>query len=440
VRLTQREVDKLKAPTASGRPALYWDTVVTGLALWCSGTSDAKTYYAKGVINGTSKRRKIGRADLMSLEEARSEAKQLLAGFARGINLREKKASAATLRQILDGYLAARPNLKPRSRDFYRDAVTRYMGDWLDKPIGGITVEMVQRRHRQIAEDVEARDAATAAQHAKRHLQRAERTEERHPEASAHHRAKWKAARARRPRAGQAVANGAMRTLRAVLNYAIEKDPSLTNPVRLKKQWFKVKRRQRKVKGDDLAAFHAAVMKLANPVIRDYLRVMLFTGLRRREAAKLQWADVDLKGRVIRVPSAITKPDRDLDLPMSDIVADVLIGLRRLGDSKFVFPSATSESGHVEEPKSALAEVAAACGIQISVHDLRRTYVSVAETCVSMLAIKYLVNHAAGEDDVTAGYVIRDVEELREAAQKVASKLKELCGVVEPRGVARLKR
>jgi len=440
MKLTQRGVDKLKAPTASGEAELYWDTIVTGLAVWCSGTSDAKTYYAKGVINGTSKRRKIGRADLMSLEEARSEAKQLLVGFAKGIDLREKKASAATLSQMLDGYLAARPNLKLRSRDFYRDSVIRYLSDWLDKPIGEITVEMVQHRHGQIAAEVEERDAVAASQHAKRHLQRAERTEQHYPQASADHRAKWRAAKARKPRAGHAVADGAMRTLRAVFNYAIDKDPTLVNPVRLKRQWFKVKRRERLVRADDLASFHEAVMGLENPIIRDYLRLLLFTGLRRREAAGLKWDDIDLKARLIRIPAADTKSGRKLDLPMSDVVAEVFIGLRRLGNSKFVFPSATSASGHVEEPKSTLAEVTAACGVRISVHDLRRTYVSVAKRCVNMLAIKCLVNHATNENggDQTARYAIHEEEELHEAAQKVANKLKELCGIAEPEGVTKL--
>jgi integrase len=441
MKLTQWVVDKLKAPTASGRPELYWDTVVTGLAVWLSDTSNVKTYYAKGVINGSGKRRKIGHADLMSLEQARAEAKRLLLGFASGIDPRQKRASAATLRQVLDGYLAARANLKPRSRDFYSDTIARHMGGWLDKPIGGITSDMVERRHRQIAADVAARDAAVAAQHAKRHLQRAERTEEHYPEASTYHRARWRAAKERKPRAGHAVADGAMRTLRALFNYAIDKDPTLTNPVRqLKKQWFKVERRQRLVKADDLAAFYEAVMGLENPIVRDYLRLLLFTGLRRRESARLRWDDVDLKARLIRVPSSSTKNSRKLDLPMSDVVADILIGLRRHGSGKFVFPSATSASGHVEEVKSALAEVTAACGVRVSPHDLRRTFISVAESCdISMLALKYLVNHAVG-DDATAGYVVLSTERLREATQRVTDKLKQLCQVPELEGVTRLKR
>jgi integrase len=67
--------------------------------------------------------------------------------------------------------------------------------------------------------------------------------------------------------------------------------------------------------------------------------------------------------------------------------------------------------------------------ITVTPHDLRRTYVTVAEdTDISPLALKALVNHSLG-DDVTAGYVQMTVERLRDPAQRVADKLKELCGI-----------
>ena len=49
------------------------------------------------------------------------------------------------------------------------------------------------------------------------------------------------------------------------------------------------------------------------------------------------------------------------------------------------------------------------------------------------MAIKALVNHAVGSD-VTSGYAIMTTERLREAAQRVCDKLKELCGVAPPAG------
>jgi integrase len=85
--------------------------------------------------------------------------------------------------------------------------------------------------------------------------------------------------------------------------------------------------------------------------------------------------------------------------------------------------------------------VAAACGIEISAHDLRRTFITIAESAdISPLALKALVNHALGSD-VTSGYVQMTTERLREPAQKVADKLKELCGgIAPPEGTVPLRR
>jgi integrase len=72
--------------------------------------------------------------------------------------------------------------------------------------------------------------------------------------------------------------------------------------------------------------------------------------------------------------------------------------------------------------------VAEATGIRVSAHDLRRTYITVAESAdISPLAMKALVNHSLG-NDVTSGYVVMTAERLREPAQRVADRLKTLCG------------
>ena len=79
-------------------------------------------------------------------------------------------------------------------------------------------------------------------------------------------------------------------------------------------------------------------------------------------------------------------------------------------------------------------------GIVVSCHDLRRSFITVAEsTDISPLALKALVNHAVG-GDVTSNYVRLTVERLREPAQRVADRLKQLCGIAEPAGenVARI--
>jgi integrase len=439
LRLTEKTIGRLPAPTKTGKPALYWDDgprAVRGFGVLCSGKSSSKTYVAqRDLPNGRTRRVTIAGVNEVKLDDARKSAADMLVEMRRGIDPKAKK-DTLTLREVLDAYRTANAHrLRPRSEQSYQSAVERHLSDWLDRPLLEITRDMVEARHRRIAEDIETRQRKAGVESAKRFESKAVKVEGMGwTEAAARYRAAATKATQRTPTKGHATANGTMRALRLLWNFAADKNPSLgPNPVRLRKQWFDVPRRERVVSADELPRFYEALMKLENPIQRDYLRLLLFTGLRRREGAGLRWADVDLKGRVLRIPAAMTKAKRKLDLPLSDITHDTLVARRALGNDTYVFP-ANSKSGHLAEPKFALNQIAKISGIRISVHDLRRTFITVAESCdISPLALKMLVNHAVG-GDVTSGYVIMTTERLREPAQKVANRLKTLCGIAEPTG------
>ena len=99
----------------------------------------------------------------------------------------------------------------------------------------------------------------------------------------------------------------------------------------------------------------------AEPGGENYLLLILFTGLRRSEAASLTWDDVDFAARILRVKASATKARRKLDLPMSSFVFDLLEARRMIGDTNWIFP-AGSESGHISEPKFPLALIKARPG------------------------------------------------------------------------------
>lgn len=61
------------------------------------------------------------------------------------------------------------------------------------------------------------------------------------------------------------------------------------------------------------------------------------------------------------------------------------------------------------------------------IHDLRRTFLTVAERLsLSYVTLKKLANHS-GTNDTTFGYVVVDVERLREPMQKITNELLNLC-------------
>jgi Arm DNA-binding domain len=220
MKFTAKSIRRLKAPDPSGKQVLHWDTAMPGFGVLCSGTSSTKTYVVRGSVRGRDIRKTIERVGLISLNDARLRAKEMMVNFSGGIDPRAAKSTsdAVTLREALESYLSLR-NLKPRSKEEMRAVVERHLKDWLNLPLWSISRGMVEQRHKEIAEEVEQRHRAKAAEEAKRHLRRAERTETSWPEASAAHRAKYEAAKERKPYSGHATANGAMRSLAAVWSF-----------------------------------------------------------------------------------------------------------------------------------------------------------------------------------------------------------------------------
>jgi integrase len=126
-----------------------------------------------------------------------------------------------------------------------------------------------------------------------------------------------------------------MRVLRAVYNNAsyLSTDGSLpANPVRLRGSWHQLRPRTGHVQADELPTFCKVVTELTSPIGRDLILFLLYTGFRRREATTLRWESVDLDRGVIRLEEATTKSKRVLELPMSDLVSDLLKRRRSLGD------------------------------------------------------------------------------------------------------------
>jgi integrase len=337
-------------------------------------------------VSGVTRRVTIGRANVLDAATARAKAKTVLANLALGVDPKAGKGAVPTLTDAFKEFIQARSGgLSKGSVTVYSLAVNRYLEPWLKRPMNTITTEMVERRHTELGEVI-----------------------------------------------GHATANSTMRALRLLWNFVLEKNQALgPNPVRLKRRWHDLPVRTRLVKADQLPAFYKAVCGLPNDVHADYLLTLLFTGLRRMECASLRWEHIDFAARTMCIPAQNTKAKRKLDLPLSDFMLDLLVRRRQLGNAGWVFPS-NSGAGYLQEPKYALDQVEASCGIRISPHDLRRTFVTVAESCdISLLSLMALVNHSTGKS-VTAGYVQLTAERLREPAQKVADRLKELCGVSRP--------
>jgi integrase len=377
IHLTERAIAALPAPDSSGKQVLYWDTGLKGLGVLVSGTSPSKSYVVQ-----RGKRITFSPVAEMTLIAAKARAVELLVDLKRGVDPGKKVERNVTLGATLESYLASRHDLRPASVRVYRQ-IERYLAPSMNAPLRNISADAVEKKHREIA---------------------------------ANH--------------GEVTANVTMRTLRALWGHASERTPDLPpNPVvRLKRQWFKEKRRVRMLSEEQLPVFYSAVCALDNAIVRDLILLLMFSGLRHGEASRLRWENVDLNKRTITLPASSTKSGRELALPVSDIVADMLIARRALGCDEFVFPG-NGKTGHVSDLQRPFTAIAKATGITISPHDLRRGFITVAESIGTPLTvIKALVGHAPSRD-VTSGYVVLSTDRMREPVQRIAVRLQELCGI-----------
>lgn len=396
-KITKSRVDSLLVPN-SGQ-AFSRDSELKGFAVRVT-SAGVKSFILEKRIDGRVKRITIGRYPALTVEQARKEAQKLLGKIATGINPIAEKAAermrGITLKDAFADFLQARKNLKPRTVYDYRRLMEMAFGTWQKKPLADITKDMVARRHRELGE-----------------------------------------------KSGEAYANLAMRFLRALFNFAIAQYEDgfgnnlvRENPVvRLTqtRAWYRVERRQTVIKPKQLSAWYTAVLALKDNgeakqcgVVADYLLLLLFTGLRRQEAAKLRWADVDLEHRTLTIPD--TKNHQPLTLPLSDFLMELLRKRKRYAAAEYVFPG-NGKQGHLIEPRPQMAKVIEASKVPFTLHDLRRTFITSAESLdVSAYALKRLVNHKMS-NDVTAGYIVSDVERLRDPMQKITTYLLRCSGM-----------
>lgn len=414
-RLSKSVIDALVAQPGQAQ-TFYWDPELTGFGVRVSAQG-AKSF----VVKRRGLRVVVERADVISVDEARQRAMELLASIGRGANpvrarrAREDAEATArradlTVREVWAEYCKAKKQLRAKTLREYEYALTTYGGKWLDKPLRSLGRSFISEEHTRIREDV---------------------------------------ARNRRSRmaTGNSTANGVMRVVRALWNFAADHElvPDLgRNPVLAlsrDRAWYPETPRENYIPEAQLPAFYAAIHGYRSSHLvdewayRDLVRLMLFTGLRLGEASGLRWENIDLSGKVLRLAAEQTKARRRLDLPMSDYVEALFNARARSGP--WVFPGL---DGPVTNPRNALLFVAKALArsrgepdpraFYFNPHSLRRTFVTVAESCdLSTYTLKALVNHSFG-GDVTASYIGRDVERLRSAAQRVTDRM---CELVRPR-------
>lgn len=420
-----------RSELAKGEQRFIWDPLNPGFGLKI--TPDKAVFLVeRRMPDGKNVRFVLDNYRAITIEEARERAQDVFRKMRQGINpVAEKKLAKAvaedqkkiadiTLLKVLDDYLETYPGLRPKTKDVYRKAINHCFGDgairtkrgevirepvwnsWLHLAITEIDEDMVAERQRILSS-------------------------------------------ANGPRGkGEAQANQGMRVLRTLFNFAIEhyKDSNkqrivTLNPVRalkVRRLWNDNVARDDLIEDDQLADWYNAVMSVDNETVRDFLLLLIFSGLRRGEASLLTLDRVRETGDrpYLVIPKEHTKNGVAHKLPLSDFLVCLLKRRRELLESdnvvpihgkRYVFPGDNADSPIVE-PKRVIAKVIEQSKVEFSCHSLRRTFSAIAARLdIAHYKHKKLMNHSP--DDVTdKHYGKLKLEDLREPMQKIADHIK----------------
>jgi integrase len=209
-------------------------------------------------------------------------------------------------------------------------------------------------------------------------------------------------------RGAEVQANRTLARLRALFNWAIEKERVGASPVARVKPPTKEKPRDRVLMDDELRWFWAACDEIGWP-FGALAKLLLLTAQRRDEVAGIEWAELDFTKRVWVIPRHKTKSDRAHEVQLSDEAMELLQTLPRVSDQLlFTTTGSTVVSGFSRSKrrldaamlKAKRIEFGARKGDAISrwtLHDLRRTAATgMARLNVSPHVVDRILNHTSG--------------------------------------------
>ncbi len=369
----------------------YFDTELKGFCV--RATKEALTFFVRSTLRGTTKKPfiPIGTYGTFTPEQARGKAKDYLRRLDLGENPHPKaqpKQETITIQDLYRQYISGKKTPLAESTIYQYDSwINNHFKDWLTLPADTITGSMVLDR-------LSVMEKAN----------------------------------------GMTQAASSIKLLRGLYRLGIALHPGVIvhNPVEAVREvrgreWAPRKRRMTYIAPQDLPAWFKAVNNYDNPKGRDYMLLLLYTGLRRNEAARLKWSHIDFKGKAFTFIPENKRGERPEDdrvtMPLSIQAYRLLLQRKAQGwENEYIFPG-KHPSPYLSNPDNYKRDIIQASGVQFCFHDLRRTFITIAESLdIPHYALKALLNHSMG-NDVTGGYICMSTERLREPMQMIADRI-----------------
>jgi integrase len=281
-----------RAPVPVGDRVEYFDAGFPGLALRVTenGRKSWSLFYR---FNGRLRRFTIGRYPAIKPSQARREAITALERVRQGIDPAEEKRArrdkpspeAETFESLVQDYLERHVRKNSATvtyQEAKRDLEYNVLPKWRNRPIASIS------RH----DAIDLIDGLVE-------------------------------------RGVEIQANRTLARLRALFNWAIEKDRISASPVDHMKPPTKERARDRALTDDEIRWFWQACDEIGWP-FGAVFKLLLLTAQRRDEVGGMRWTEIDVDKRTWTLPRHRAKSDRGHEVHLSDAAIEVLRSLPRI--------------------------------------------------------------------------------------------------------------
>jgi integrase len=358
MKLDAKAIARLTLPEGK-TDVIYFDRELPGFGVRLRTGKDGirRTYVVQYRRAGATRRMLLGSVEVLTGEQARKQAKDVLAKVQLGGDPQEQKTTrrqrdAHTLRALIDDHLAWKETsgrVRPRTftgiRRYLTDA--RYFG-----PLHSMPIDAIHRR------DVAARLLAIARD------------------------------------SGAVTASRARSVLSSMFSWAMQCGLCEQNPVVGTLAPQGAKPRERVLSDAELAAVWRAAH---DDDFGRIVRLLLLTGQRRTEVGGMTWSEVDLDRGLWTIPSARTKNAREHSLPLPPLALSIIETMPRMVGREYLFGPRADGFTSWGRPKRLLD---ARLGDNVkpwTLHDLRRSFATrMCDLGVAPHVVEQILNHQSG--------------------------------------------
>ncbi len=378
--ISKRTVDALKVE----KDTFFWDSELAGFGVRVHPTG-RKVYVVQTRAGGeAAKRVTVGRHGVITAEEARRRAAQMIARIKAGadpvpessaVRLAAGPTVGDLARRYLEEHVAVR--CKPKTEATYRLVVGKHILPRLGR------LPALAVGHREVTE--------------------------------LHHAL----------RATPVMANHVVDLLSRIYNLAEDRGdiPEMSNPCRLVVK-NRERSRERFLTEEEFRRLgrvldEAETSKGVSVHAVAAIRLLLLTGCRKGEILNLRWSEVDLDAGELRLPDTKTGPRT---ISLSPEAVSVLSGIPRVDGNPFVIPGKIRGKAmrNLNDPWEIVCERAGLADMRL--HDCRHSYASRALALgESLPMIGRLLGHTQVE--TTARYAHLAQDSVRESADRVADSI-----------------